>query len=90
MLRVGKCKDIILNTQNRDKMIDEFIQFLEVLKESGIFVTIFTWEPAGVSSTNTNIVRGGAEARACDTNVLGQQPLKFDREYTEEELWQNM
>lgn len=46
MLHVGKNKDIILGTENRDAMIQEFKDFLAVLKKSGIFITIFTWEPA--------------------------------------------
>jgi D-mannonate dehydratase len=46
MLRVGKSKDIILGTENRDAMIKEFKDFLHVLKKSGIGITIFTWEPA--------------------------------------------
>jgi len=70
MLHVGKSKDIILATDKRDERIAEFKKFLRTLKKAGIDITIFTWEPSGVSSSHHNIVRGGSKGRACDTSVL--------------------
>jgi mannonate dehydratase len=90
MLRVGKNKDIILGTSNRDVMIKEFKDFLHVLKKSGINITIFTWEPASAFQTGFNKIRGDALGRYCDTDILKAQPNIFGREYTEEELWANM
>ena len=90
MLYVGKSKDIILNTPKRAERIQEFKDFLHVLKKSGIDITIFTWEPSGVSSTSYDSVRGGAEGRCCDEKVLKILPLRHGRVYTEKELWENM
>ena len=60
------------------------------MKKSGIDITIFTWEPSGVSSTSYNKVRGGAEGRCCDVKVLKTMPMRHGRVYTEKELWKNM
>ena len=70
MLHVGKSKDIILATDKREERIKEFKKFLHTLKKAGIDITIFTWEPSGVSSSHHNLVRGGSKGRACDTKIL--------------------
>jgi len=89
-LAIGKNKDIILGTDNRDNAINEFKKFLGVLKKSGIDITIFTWEPASAMQTGFNLIRGNASGRYCDTGILRSLPDHFGRAYTEEELWANM
>ncbi|KAJ9443006.1 Mannonate dehydratase 2 [Diplonema papillatum] len=90
MLAVGKSSDIILGTEKKDQKIAEFVDFLEVLHKAGVFTTIFTCEPASALQTGHNEIRGGAQGRFCSEEVLKGLPLAFGREYTEEELWENM
>ena len=87
---VAKNKDIILGTKNRDKAIQMYVDWIKLLGKSGIKITIFTWEADGVWSTHDNIVRGNSIARACDVGILQHEPLKHGRNYTDEELWENM
>lgn len=74
----------------RDERISKFIELLQILKDSGIFLTTFTWEPDQVWSSHKNLIRGNTPARACNMQIIESLPNTHGREYSEEEVWENM
>mmetsp|Transcript_6876 Transcript_6876/g.17325 ORF Transcript_6876/g.17325 Transcript_6876/m.17325 type:complete len:364 (-) Transcript_6876:119-1210(-) len=87
---LGKSPDVILGTEKRDSVLDQFQKFLEDLSAIGVFTTTFTWEPDGVWTTSTATTRGGASARAVDASLLPTDPPGGRRAYEDEELWDNI
>ncbi len=85
---VGKCDKIHLALPGRDEKIQEFKTFVRNLGEAGIHTTTFTWEPTGVWSSGRSETRS-APARAVDLDEMSKRPFTHDREYSEEELWDN-
>lgn len=85
---LGKSPDIHLATQNRDRRIEEFQEFLHMLSRAGVKVTTFTWEPDEVWSTGRAKSRG-AGARYVDMAELRNKAFTHGREYEREELWDN-
>ena len=87
-MAVGKCDKIHLALPGRDEKIEEFQRFVRNLGQAGIHTTTFTWESSGVWSSEAGETRG-APARRVDLAEMRQRPLTHQREYTEEELWEN-
>ena len=79
------CADV-----KRDECIAKFIDLMQILKDSGIFLTTFTWESDQVWSSHKNLIRGNTLARACDMEIINKIEITHGREYTEEEIWENM
>ncbi len=85
---LGKCDEIILALPERDKRIDEYIQFLEMLKQTEIPVTTFTWEADRVWRSDPG------ETRECVTGFVDLAQLKthpntHGRKYSRNEIWDN-
>ena len=85
---VGKSDKIHLALPGRDEKIEEFQAFIRNLGQAGIHTTTFTWEPSEVWSSRRGETRG-APTRSVDLDEMQRRPLTHDREYTEEELWEN-
>lgn len=98
-MTLGKSASVHLALEDRDEVIDKYIQHLKLLSECGIHTTTITWEPNNTLSTSpiTNtvtrnpegIARGGAKSRSVDMAIMDAMPLTHGREYTKEETWDN-
>lgn len=89
-LELAKSWDIIMATEHRDEVIEQFKQFVYMLSAAGIRLTTFTWEATGrVYSTGSALVRGGAEGRSVDAAILAQLP-PVEGTCSEADMWENM
>ncbi|MEM7133394.1 MAG: mannonate dehydratase [Chloroflexota bacterium] len=86
---IGKCDQIQLALPGRDEKIKAFKQFLRNLSAAGIYITTFTWEQAGVWSSENRGSSRGAPARRVEMHELEQRPFTHGRAYSEEEIWDN-
>ena len=86
---VGKSDKIHLALRGRDEVIEDFKKFILNLGRAGIHTTTFTWEPAGVHSTEKQKTRGGSLARAVNMEVLNKRPPTHSGDYSEEDIWNN-
>lgn len=89
---------IVLNLENRDAKVDEYVRHIRALGEAGIPYTTYAHMPNGIWSTERETTRGGASARGFDeakaTHGMWhgrsfELPLTNGREYTEDEVWAN-
>jgi len=80
--------EITLGGPRRDEEIRFFQNFLKDLSRLGIDTTTYAWYTGGVFTTSW------AETRGCKTRMFEldkalEQPRKLEREYSEEEMWDN-
>ncbi len=89
---------IVLNLENRDAKVDEYVRHIRALGKAGIHYTTYAHMPNGIWSTAREETRGGASARGFDeakaTHGMWhgksfELPLTNGREYSEEEVWEN-
>lgn len=89
---------IVLNLENRDAKVHEYVRHIRALGEAGIPYTTYAHMPNGIWSTERETTRGGASARGFDeakaTHGMWhgrsfELPLTNGREYTEDEVWAN-
>lgn len=89
---------IVLNLENRDAKVEQYKQHLRDLGRAGIPYTTYAHMGNGIWSTERELIRGGASARAFEMAVAdkGQwhgreyfMPLSHGRRYSEEEIWEN-
>ena len=86
---VWKCDRIILNLPGRDEKIEAFKSYLGNLSKAGIYTTTFTWEQAGVWSSEERTESRFASARQVKMAELDARPLTHGRVYSDEEIWDN-
>lgn len=86
---LGKSANIHLALYDRDRDIDLFKQFIRDLGQAGIHTTTFTWEPDEVWSTDDELTRGDAQARAVNMTVLEKQAPTHGRTFSDDEIWNN-
>ena len=94
---VHNVDDIVLGLENRDAKIEEYKQHLRNLGQAGIPYTTYAHMANSVWSTPHEPTRGGAPARAFDSDRLDEGSgagifrgeLTHGREYSEEEIWEN-
>ena len=86
---VWKCDRIILNLPGRDEKIEAFKSYLRNLSKAGIYTTTFTWEQAGVWSSEERTESRFASARQVKMAELDARPLTHGRVYSDEEIWDN-
>src|SRR5262245_56953132 len=94
---VHNVPEITLNLPGRDAKIEEFKQFIRNLGDAGIYYNTYAHMANGIWSSEPTVGRGGMQARRLDlSNARGrwigetyEGPLTHEREYTEEELWDN-
>src|SRR5439155_22470445 len=89
---------IVLNLPNRDEKVAEYKRHLRALGRAGIPYTTYAHMGNGIWSTEPELTRGGARARAFDLEkaVEGHWrgrayagPLTRGREFNEAEVWEN-
>jgi mannonate dehydratase len=83
-----RSEKIHLGLPGRDEAIDEFKSFVCNVGRAGIRAIPFIFSPTPVWSSGTGESRG-AKARRVDLDEMLKRPLTHDREYTEEEIWDN-
>lgn len=86
-----KNKSIHLNLPDRDIQIGRFKEMLKLLGRHKIPFTSIAWQPNGILRTDHRVglhTRGGISSY-CDSNEIMARPLAEDREYTEDEIWEN-
>lgn len=89
---------IVLGLANRDAKIEEYKAHLRNLGKAGIPYTTYAHMANGIWSTEPELTRGGAVARAFNIEKAEQghwngvhyhMPLSHGRAYTEDEIWAN-
>lgn len=89
---------LVLGGPNRDAKVEEYKRHLRALGKAGIPYTTYAHMPNGIWSTERELTRGGASARAFDLakaeaghwhGKVYKLPLTNEREYSEEEVWDN-
>ena len=86
-----KNKSIHLGLPDREEHIARFVHMLRVLGRAKIPFTSIAWQPNGILRTDWRVgkhTRGGV-SMYCDQEEILSRPLAEDREYTEEEIWDN-
>ena len=81
---------IMLGGPKRDEQIDNMIYTIRNIARAGIPIFGYNWMPSQVWRTKPKYIRGNAEATAFDYTVAKDLPLTHEREYTEEEMWENL
>ena len=81
---------IMLGGPKRDEQIENMIYTIRNIARAGIPIFGYNWMPSQVWRTKPEYIRGNAEATAFDYSVAKDLPITHDREYTEEEMWQNL
>ena len=89
---------ITLGLPGRDEKIEEYKLHLRNLGKAGIPYTTYAHMANGIWSTERELTRGNASARAFDLEKVGkgwwientyEGPLTHERVYTDEEIWEN-
>ena len=83
-------EDIMLNGPNRDQQIENMIYTIRNIARAGIPIFGYNWMPSHVWRTPPEVIRGGAIATAFDYEWSKKMPLTHGREYSEEEMWDNL
>ena len=81
---------IMLNGPRRDEQIENMIATVRNMARAGIPIFGYNWMPSHVWRTPPALIRGGALAPAYDHALGSKYPLTHGREYSEEEMWQNL
>ena len=81
---------IMLNGPRRDEQIENMIFTVRNMARAGIPIFGHNWMPSHVWRTPPALIRGGALATAYDHALGSKYPLTHGREYSEEEMWQNL
>jgi len=79
---------IVLNLPNRDEKVEEYKRYIRALGRAGIPYTTYAHMANSVWSTEHELTRAGAVARAFNTETASKA-LTHVREYTEDEVWAN-
>ncbi len=81
---------IMLGLPGRDEQIEHMQATVRNLGRAGIPIFGYHFIATGVWRTSrTARARGGAETTAFDYELAKAAPLTFDREYTDDEIWDN-
>jgi len=81
---------IMLGGPKRDEQIENMVYTIRNIARAGIPIFGYNWMPSQVWRTEPKYIRGNAEATAFDYNIAKDLPFTHDREYTEEEMWNNL
>ncbi len=85
---------IMLGKEGRDAQLETIKELIRNVGAADIPILGYQWNPRGVVPMRTESVRirGGAEARAFDIDDIEdpyERVPEVERDYTEEELWEN-
>jgi mannonate dehydratase len=95
---VHNMPEVTLNLPGRDQKIEEYKSYLRNLAKAGIFYTTYAHMGNGIWSSEREMTRGRAPARAFDlakdpkgywAGKVFEGPLSHERRYTADELWDN-
>lgn len=95
---VHNMEEVTLNLPGRDEKIEQYKDYLRNLAKAGIYYTTYAHMGNGIWSTERELTRGGASARAFDLSTAKEGrwggkafagPLTHGRRYTEDEIWEN-
>jgi mannonate dehydratase len=81
---------IMLGGSRRDEQIDNIIATVRNIARSGIPIFGYNWMPSHVWRTTSATIRCGAVATAFDYDGAKRSPLTHEREYSEDEMWENL
>ncbi|MFC4987794.1 mannonate dehydratase [Saliphagus infecundisoli] len=86
--------DVMFDREGKEDVIEQIATLIRNLGEAGIPILGYQWNPRGVVPMRTTPVeiRGGATGTAFDYDELeapDELAPGIDREYTEEEFWEN-
>lgn len=82
---------IMLGGPKRDDQIENMIFTVRNIARAGIPVFGYHWMPSLVWRTSrTTKIRADAQVTAFDYEVAIKSPLTHEREYSEEEMWENL
>ncbi len=81
---------IHLALDNRDEEIQKTIDFMALLSSLDIHTMAIAWQPYGISraSTNESVTLHGGSASNVNMNKVAELPIKGERIYTTEEMWE--
>ena len=77
-----------LGLPGRDGEIEFYQNFIRDLGRAGIDCTTYAWTTGGVYATGKTMTRG-SETRLFELEKALATPNAFDREYSDEEMWEN-
>lgn len=81
---------IMLGLPGRDEQMEHMQYTIRNMGKAGVPILGYNWAPNGVWRTSrTTPGRGGAHVTSFDYDLAKDKPLTHDREYTEEEMWDN-
>jgi len=81
---------IMLGAEGRDQQIEHVKNTIRNMGRAGIPRLGYNWMPNGVWRSSTSYpIRGGAESSAIDMTQLKEAPQTHDRQYSEQEMWDN-
>jgi mannonate dehydratase len=72
----------------RNEEVEFFKRFLRDLGKAGIGTTTYAWHTLGVYQTGESLIRG-CRTRLFNLEEALKRPNLYDREYTDEEMWEN-
>jgi mannonate dehydratase len=77
-----------LGRPGRKEELEFFKRFIKDLGRASIHTTTYAWHTGGVYSTGSTLTRG-CRTRFFDLEDAQNRPSPFDREYSDEEMWDN-
>jgi len=95
---VHNMEEVTLNLPGRDRKIEEYLAYLRILGKAGIHYSTYAHMGNGIWSTEPELTRGGALARAFDLakadkgvwdDKVFTAPLTHGRVFSEQEIWDN-
>ncbi len=86
-----KCPEIHLGKPDRDIWIDKYNEFTRALGKANVPVNYIAWQPNGIFRTSVAVGKHnrGEKSFICDMDEILSRPISNDREYGEEEIWDN-
>lgn len=82
--------DVMLGGPRQEEQLEHLKATVRNIGRAGIPYLGYNWMPSGVwRSSTTKRIRGEAETSAVNLADFEEAPPSHDREYTEEELWEN-
>jgi mannonate dehydratase len=97
-INVHNMPEVTLNLPGREAKIEEYKAYLRNLGKVGVHYTTYAHMGNGIWSSDNEMTRGGAVARAFDATKdpkghwdgkVFTGPLSHGRKYTKEEIWEN-
>ena len=83
-------EQIMLGGPKRDEQIENMIFTIRNVARAGIPIFGYNWMPSHVWRTPPEVIRGGAIVTAFDNEFAQTLPFTHGREYSEDEMWENL